>query len=439
MRSDKTSSDEARIWINVILVVVTAITMFLSFQFFKMAYRAVEDSYLADLLALASCAALEIAKIRLGRTALRALVFKWIAESWAALGYWGFVLLLAIAAFVGSVVVSTKGMHEYAMIQGDNKEKGLDRNQYLKDATAAIDAQIATESAARDANMSNKYKGNIVYESLKASKVQNKNLESLQNQRTTLLNNANTDFDKLSAKREGKISLFAQFILLVGGWMELVAGMCLIAGAFATKRLVEVVLDNGYQLDNAPERVITQDRQPVAPTPNGNGRPNFNNNYTRTQIGFHRDRGVPDLSVTAPLFPPHIAPPVTHSDTSVSPNEPTEPPQNVETKSQNAYKHFQTDFNRWKWKLANGHGDRKTACEWIAKCLDGMIYHHSEINDHTRQQTEKFLYEFWHAVHLKIAEEYTVDVDKTPLNIYLPQLRQLCFNLNIDIETRVHA
>ncbi len=322
MRSDKTSADEAKIWVSAILTVVTAITAYLAFIYYQDVFSNTLDTATATVLAIALAAVVEIGKIKLALRALHSILFGWISESATTWGYWGFICLLAGGSFYWSVRVSTKGL---AMYSTNHAEATISKDSLaplLAAATASVDQQIASETSSRTAAQGNKWKGTIVYVSSKQAKKNTENITKLQDQRAKIVDQTVADYKDGLSKRSGKISAFAYFIREFGGYQEIVAALCLLAIAFFNLRLVEISIETNALPDEELATTEQPDnrraRNPAAPAETPRPRNGAEVNNVARPIGYNvrPDGNVARVPQNRP------APPVPHCTTAVPQSQP---------------------------------------------------------------------------------------------------------------------
>lgn len=239
MRSDKTNADEAKMWVSLVLAVVTLITAYLAMQYYQDVFQNTFSGY-ATVLAVALAIVVEIGKIKLLLRALHSILFGWFFESVATVGYWSFIWLLALGAFFWSVRVSTKGLTMYSQNHAEATVSKDSLAPLLAAATASIDQQINSETASRKDAQGNKWKGTTVFVSSKQAKKNTENITKLQEQRAKIVDQTVADYKDGLSKRTGKINGFTYFITEFGGYMEIIAGLCILAIAFFNYRLVEI-------------------------------------------------------------------------------------------------------------------------------------------------------------------------------------------------------
>jgi hypothetical protein len=252
-RSDKTSADEVRRWVYFLLLCVTAVTVFLAVQYYTDVFgNSVSPEYAAAL-AIVAAIAVEVGKIKLLLKVVHAVLFGWWQKSWADLGLWIIVAVLAGGCFWWSVEVSTRGMKEYAANKTETLVSKDTLSTLLHFATADIDAQIAGETASRAKAESSEWKGQQTVYGLKNAKENNKNIGKLQDQRAAIVAQVTQDYKEGIAKRTHRTDALTAFITRCGGYMELAAFLCILALGFIDARLVQVVREGMEgNPDNSP-------------------------------------------------------------------------------------------------------------------------------------------------------------------------------------------
>lgn len=287
MRSDKTNADEAKLWVSLVLGVVTIITAYLAMQYYQDVFQNTFSEY-ATVLAVALAIVVEIGKIKLALRALHSVLFGWMFESGATLGYWGFIWLLAIGAFFWSVRVSTQGLTRYSANHAESTVSKDSLAPLLAAATAAIDQQINAETASRTDAQGNKWKNTTVVISSRQAKKNTENIAKLQEQRQAVVNQTIADYKDGLSKRTGKINAFTYFITEFGGYMEIIAGLCILAIAFFNYRLVEISVAAHALLEEPDTPTLPEQASPnERPVRQHNGQEVHNK---VRPIGFNVDR-----------------------------------------------------------------------------------------------------------------------------------------------------
>lgn len=238
LRNDKTHADEALIVIRMLLLIVTVFTAYCGFLFYKSTFGRIFSPTAALLAAGALASCVELAKIFLTHRALRSIFFGWIFRSFWNLGGWAFISLLGLGAFIWSINISTDGMEMFTrQITEDATPRG-DIAAEITAATAGIDKQIADASGAQNRAMDIKWRGNTTVEGQRIAKANARQVESLQQQRAKIVDQVTADHQQAGAVRQTNISNWAYWIERYGGYMELVAALCLFSIVFFERRLV---------------------------------------------------------------------------------------------------------------------------------------------------------------------------------------------------------
>lgn len=240
-RSDKTSADEVRQWVFLLLLCVTAVTVFLAVQYYTDVFGNSVGTEYAVALAILAALAVEIGKIKLMLKVVHALLFGWWQKSWSDLGLWIIVAILTGGCFWWSVTVSVRGMKEYAANKTETLVSKDTLSTLLHLATADIDAQIAEETESRGKAESSQWKGQQTVYGLKNAKENNKNIGKLQDQRAAIVAQVTQDYKDGLTKRSNRTDALTSFITRCGGYMEFGAFLCILALGFIDARLIQVV------------------------------------------------------------------------------------------------------------------------------------------------------------------------------------------------------
>lgn len=242
-KSDKTSADEAKMWVMILLAIVTGVVVFLAFQYYMDVFSNTIGE-MAFILALGLGLAVEIGKIKLLLKCCHAVVFGWWQRSWYDLGLWLIVAIIAIGCFWWSVHVSTKGMKEYAEVQAETLINRDTLASLLSLSTASIDSLIAAETASRKVAEGSTWRGQQTVYGLRNAKENNRNIGELQKQRSEIVAQVTADYKDGLKFRAQRTSALTNFITRCGGYMELASFLCVLALAFFDRRLIEVMRDN---------------------------------------------------------------------------------------------------------------------------------------------------------------------------------------------------
>ena len=253
-RSDKTSADEVRRYVLALLLLVTAVTVFLAVQYYTDVFgHSVSSPETAVVLAVIAAIAVEVGKIKLLLKVVHAVLFGWWQKSWSDLGLWLVVAVLAGGCFWWSVTVSVRGMKEYAAAKTETLVSKDTLSTLLHLATADIDAQIAVETASRTKAESSEWKGQQTVYGLKNAKENNKNIGKLQDQRAAIVAQVTQDYKDGLGKRVQRTDALTAFITRCGGYMELAAFLCVLCLGFTDARIIQVVREGMEgNPDNSP-------------------------------------------------------------------------------------------------------------------------------------------------------------------------------------------
>ena len=276
LRNDNTHSDEAILAIRFILVIVTGFTVYCAYLFYSSTFSKVFSPTATLMAAIGLAICTELSKIYLTHRALRSIFFGWIFRSFWTLGGWVFIFALGTGAFVWSINISTDGMNMLTREVTDKTTAKDDLSGNIAAATADIDRQIATLSAGQNEAMATKWKGTTTRDAQKIANTSALSIQTLQEQRKTLVDQVTADHRDANTTRNTNISNWAFWIDRYGGYMEWVAAACLISMVFFERRLVdEYKRENGGKMPSptSPTHNRTLDRN----TPNGSHSTPLNN------------------------------------------------------------------------------------------------------------------------------------------------------------------
>lgn len=273
LRNDKTHADEALWIIRVLLFIVTMFTAYCGFLFYQSTFGHIFSPTATMLAALAFAVCTEMAKIFLAHRALRSIFFGWMFKTFWNLGGWIFISALGIGAFIWSVNISTDGMNMLTREITENTTPRGDIAAEVSAATNAIDQQIAEATAAQKKALGITWKGNTTVEGQRIAKSSARQIEALQAQRLKILDQVTADHQQYSATRRENISNWAYWIERYGGYMELVAALCLFSIVFFERRLVA---ENIASAANIPDPDTLNQSPTPSPTP---GAPRHNGGY----------------------------------------------------------------------------------------------------------------------------------------------------------------
>ena len=262
LRNDKTNADEAIIWIQGVMWVITGFVVYLGFNYYVKTFEGMFNPEIAFAFAVGLPSVVEVAKILLLKRGLRSIGFGWIAQTWSNFGYWTTILIVGIGAFYWSYTISTGGIREVALQEATQKAAPPPLSIVIAENTADIDTRIAAldKSDQQAAGMKTK-KGRTNWY---GQSIQQKNAEaraSLSRERETIVQQATQQYNKTGAATETKISAWAAFIQRFGGWGEWAVAFCLIATLFFEMRLKEMnaeALQNAAFAQDAKQKAISK-------------------------------------------------------------------------------------------------------------------------------------------------------------------------------------
>lgn len=271
-RSDKTSADEVKRWVFILLLSVTAITVFLAVQYYTDVFTPAVGVEAATILAILAAIAVEVGKIKLSKKVVHAAVFGWWNRSWADLGLWLIVGGLALGCFWWSITVSMRGMKEYAANKAETTVERPKLAALVADATRAIDQQIQEEKDSRSKAEKSTWKGQPTVIGLETAKQNNANIANLQAQRATIVDQVTRDYQAQDGRRTQRVDALTGFITRCGGWMELASLLCILALGFVDFRLIQVIREGMEQPaphSPTPSPTTPRNGAPNGSTPNG--------------------------------------------------------------------------------------------------------------------------------------------------------------------------
>lgn len=257
LRNDKTGSDEALIAIRVVLFVVTAFTVYCAFLFYTNTFSKVFSPTATLLAALALAPVGEVCKIYLTHRALRSVFFGWIFRSFWTLGGWAFILFLGIGAYAWSIKVSTDGMNQLTSEMAENNTPKATLSAEISKSTVDIDKMIEAAQDGQITAMNTKWKGTTTVRAQRIAENGAKSLDRLQEQRAVIVEQVTRDYANGKQVRAENISNWAQWIRDYGGYMELVAALCLFSIVFFERRLVS----ENMKIARGPAPTPEEDRQ----------------------------------------------------------------------------------------------------------------------------------------------------------------------------------
>lgn len=343
-RSDKTSADEVKQWVWLLLIAVTGVTIFLAVQYYTDVFAATVGAEVATVLAIACAIAVEIGKIKLSRKVVHAAVFGWWSRSWADLGLWSIVLGLAGGCFWWSVTVSMRGMREYAANKAETTVQRPKLADEVAAATAAIDAQIKAETDSRAKAEASKYKGQQTVYGLKNAGQNNINIAALQAQRATIIDQVTREYQAQDSRRTVRVDALTAFITRCGGWMEFAAFLCILALGFVDFRLIQVIREGMAGSPSPTPSTPTPTNAPTPTTsptsPNGDFWANLRADVNHAKINNRSATCVTSDTGGTQIFP---------QSTVMGPDE--------------ILKAARTELQREAYNLRNGNGDPKTVAK----------------------------------------------------------------------------
>lgn len=294
MRTDKSNADEAKMFLNALIIGCTLVTMYLAVVYYQDAFKNTMDPSAGEILSYVLSVVVEIAKIKLFIRVARAILFGWMWQDFPSFGYWLLVGAVAAGSYYWSVKVSTDGLARYSTQHADETMAKGDLTAEINAAAASVDAMILQESKARDAATSNKWKGNIVFTSSKSAAKSSATIENLMKQRETIVKQVTADYAESKGKRTEKIGAFAYFINRFGGYMELVCFLCLLGIAFADWKLVSLAKRTGQAPAPEPDPYPTEEIRPNNTQTTGTPRSDASNT--------NQGQTTHNLSTRTPLF-----------------------------------------------------------------------------------------------------------------------------------------
>lgn len=286
LRSDKTHVDEALLVMRFALVFVTIFTSYCGFLFYQSTFIKVFSPTVAWMAAIGLAIVTEAAKIFLLHRFLRSIFFGWISADWWSLGGWLFIGALAIGAYIWSVQISTDGMEMLTKQVAEASTPKDNLAALIRESTADIDAQIEASQASQSAAINTKWKGTTTWRAQKSAASSGAAIASLQEQRKTIVSQVTTDYQTNNQHRAENINQWAYWIERYGGYMELVAALCIFSVVFFERRLVA---HNIKMAIDAPTPAPTDTTyRPPSPAPpsqfNGHSAPLSESGLFRNQI-----------------------------------------------------------------------------------------------------------------------------------------------------------
>lgn len=273
LRNDKTHADEALMVTRIVLLVVTAFTAYCGFLFYQSTFGKIFTPSTTLLAAVALAFITEAAKIFLTHRALRSIFFGWMFRSFWNLGGWLFIAAIGVGAYVWSVNISTDGMDMFTRQITEISTPKDDLNLAITAATSGIDAQIDKATNTQSEAFSTKWRGTTTVRAQKIAETTAKSIASLQTQRQTLVDQVTADHKAANATRSENISNWAYWIERYGGYMELVAGLCLFAIVFFERRLVAENINVANSIPTPPANTAPPQHRPASAPLNGNTAP----------------------------------------------------------------------------------------------------------------------------------------------------------------------
>lgn len=262
LRNDKTNADEAIIWVQAAMWVITAFVVYLGFNYYLKTFEGMFGPEIAFVFALALPAVVEIAKILLLKRGLRSIGFGWIAQTWSNFGYWTTILVFGLGAFYWSYTISTGGIKKVAMQEATEKNAPPTLSFVIAENTADINAKIAAldDSDKQAAGMKTK-KGRTNWYGQSIQQQNAAARAALSREREAIVQQATEQYTKTGIATETKISAWADFIQRFGGWGEWAVAVCLIATLFFEMRLKEMnaeAVQNKEAQETAKEKAISK-------------------------------------------------------------------------------------------------------------------------------------------------------------------------------------
>jgi hypothetical protein len=275
LRNDKTHADEALFVMKILLFVVTIFTAYCGFLFYQNTFEKIFSPRATLFTAVALGIATELAKSFLTHRALRSVFFGWMFKDTWSLGGWLFVFAIGAGAYYWSVSVSTDGMDMLTRELTEKSTPKSDLTAAIGAATADIDRQISAAENAQKQGLNTKWKNTTTRGGQKIAATAALSIQTLQEQRRTLVDQVAADHREENATRAQNISNWAYWIERYGGYMELVAGLCLISIVFFERRLVAANLKQIPPSPTPPQRngipvpQHTPAQDPTTPAHNG--------------------------------------------------------------------------------------------------------------------------------------------------------------------------
>lgn len=273
LRNDKTHADEALMVTRIVLLVVTAFTAYCGYLFYQSTFSKIFTPSTTLLAAVALAFITEAAKIFLTHRALRSIFFGWMFRSFWNLGGWLFIAAIGVGAYVWSVNISTDGMDMFTRQITEISTPKDDLNMAITAATSGIDAQIDKATKTQNEAFGTKWRGTTTIRAQKIAETTAKSIASLQTQRQRIVDQVTTDHQAANVTRSENISNWAYWIERYGGYMELVAGLCLFAIVFFERRLVAENLDVANSIPTPPAYNAPPQPRPTGAPRNGSTAP----------------------------------------------------------------------------------------------------------------------------------------------------------------------
>lgn len=270
LRNDKTHVDEALIVTKVILFIVTGFTAYCGLLFYQSTFGKVLSPTATTVWSVALAVATEAAKVFLSHRALRSIFFGWMFRSFWNLGGWIFIALLGVGAYYWSVNISTDGMSMFTKQVTELSTPKDDLTASMTAATAGIDAQLKDASAKQSEALGIKWKTTTTVTGQKIAATTANSIASLQSQRQKIVDQIAADHQASNQTRRENISNWAYWIERYGGYMELIAGLCIFAIVFFERRLVAENMSVGQPAPTPPEASTPTTSRPAGSPLNGN-------------------------------------------------------------------------------------------------------------------------------------------------------------------------
>ena len=199
---------------------------------------------------------------------------------------WVALLAISITTFGVSVYNSTMGFQQLSLMLSREKTE-----QVFAPQTADIDAQIKSTEQRIAQNRATKWKGTTTVDAMRAIKTETKNLETLQRQRETAIQQQRADFERSVSITDTQNNFSAKSLLQIGGWVEL---------------LQIILMFMRISSERSLDRTAEERNNLYSPTPqqkNGNYAtgPQPNTFFNRQPNGQVRNA----LTDRHPLFDPH--------------------------------------------------------------------------------------------------------------------------------------